>query len=126
MSASPIARQAIQPQGQAIPRRIQINDASQLPHDYSSTPGGTLYSTTPGGSFYTNLSYQIQFSMNSIKILKNLFFLFLKKKHLSRFEYSCIISLQVQELFMIAPSSCKCATHQLLKHPPRTCLLFLA
>ena len=80
MSASPIARQAIQPQGQAIPRRIQINDASQLPHDYSSTPGGTLYSTTPGGSFYTNLTYQIQFSMNSIKILKNLFFLFLKKK----------------------------------------------
>merc|ERR1712071_596391 len=50
MSASPIARQAIQPQGQAIPRRIQINDASQLPHDYSSTPGGTLYSTTPGGT----------------------------------------------------------------------------
>jgi len=50
MSASPVARQAIQPQGQAIPRRIQINDASQLPHDYSSTPGGTLYSTTPGGT----------------------------------------------------------------------------
>ena len=52
MSASPIARQAIQPQGQAIPRRIQINDASQLPHDYSSTPGGTLYSTTPGGNHH--------------------------------------------------------------------------
>jgi hypothetical protein len=49
MSASPIARQAAQPQGQAIPRRILINDASQLPHDYSSTPNGTLYSTTPGG-----------------------------------------------------------------------------
>lgn len=49
MSASPIARQATQPQGQAIPRRILINDASQLPHDYSSTPNGTLYSTTPGG-----------------------------------------------------------------------------
>lgn len=50
MSASPIARQAAQPQGQAIPRRILINDASQLPHDYSSTPNGTLYSTTPGGT----------------------------------------------------------------------------
>jgi len=50
MSASPIARQATQPQGQAIPRRILINDASQLPHDYSSTPNGTLYSTTPGGT----------------------------------------------------------------------------
>lgn len=35
---------------QNIPsRRIILNDASQLPHDYSSTPGGTLYSTTPGG-----------------------------------------------------------------------------
>lgn len=49
MSASPIARQAAQPQGQAIPRRILINNASELPHDYSSTPNGTLYSTTPGG-----------------------------------------------------------------------------
>ncbi|KAK8770078.1 eukaryotic translation initiation factor 4E binding protein thor [Amblyomma americanum] len=31
-------------------RRVIINDASQLPHDYSSTPGGTIFSTTPGGS----------------------------------------------------------------------------
>lgn len=54
MSASPIARQATQPQGQAIPRRILINDASQLPHDYSSTPNGTLYSTTPGGNLVQN------------------------------------------------------------------------
>ncbi|RWS23650.1 eukaryotic translation initiation factor 4E binding protein-like protein [Leptotrombidium deliense] len=23
---------------------------NQLPHDYSSTPGGTLFSTTPGGT----------------------------------------------------------------------------
>ncbi|KAK2185315.1 hypothetical protein NP493_240g02000 [Ridgeia piscesae] len=36
---------------QAIPtRRIVLNDASQLPADYSSTPGGTLFSTTPGGT----------------------------------------------------------------------------
>jgi len=48
MSASPIARQATQ--CQTIPsRRIVINDASQLPADYSTTPGGTVYSTTPGG-----------------------------------------------------------------------------
>ena len=48
MSASPIARQATQ--CQTIPsRRVVINDASQLPPDYSTTPGGTLYSTTPGG-----------------------------------------------------------------------------
>ncbi|XP_064595208.1 eukaryotic translation initiation factor 4E-binding protein 2-like isoform X2 [Liolophura sinensis] len=31
-------------------RRILINDPSQLPHDYSSTPGGTIFSTTPGGT----------------------------------------------------------------------------
>lgn len=31
-------------------RRVVINDASQLPIDYSSTPGGTIFSTTPGGS----------------------------------------------------------------------------
>jgi hypothetical protein len=48
MSASPIARQATQ--CQTIPsRRVVINDASQLPIDYSTTPGGTVYSTTPGG-----------------------------------------------------------------------------
>lgn len=49
MSASPIARQATQ--CQSIPtKRVLINDPSQLPLDYSSTPGGTLYSTTPGGT----------------------------------------------------------------------------
>lgn len=49
MSASPVARQATQ--SQSIPsRRVLINDPSQLPIDYSSTPGGTLYSTTPGGT----------------------------------------------------------------------------
>ena len=48
MSASPIARQATQ--SQSIPsKRIVINDLNQLPTEYSSTPGGTLYSTTPGG-----------------------------------------------------------------------------
>lgn len=33
----------------AIPRRIKVNDPSELPNEYSTTPGGTLYSTTPGG-----------------------------------------------------------------------------
>lgn len=48
MSASPIARQATH--SQSIPsRHVVINDASQLPMDYSTTPGGTLFSTTPGG-----------------------------------------------------------------------------
>ncbi|XP_056635625.1 eukaryotic translation initiation factor 4E-binding protein [Diorhabda carinulata] len=49
MSASPIARQAVE--SQAIPiRRVLINDHSELPAHYSSTPGGTLFSTTPGGT----------------------------------------------------------------------------
>ncbi|KAM4575972.1 eukaryotic translation initiation factor 4E-binding protein 1-like [Odontesthes bonariensis] len=36
----------------AIPstKRVIINDANQMPHSYSSTPGGTLFSTTPGGT----------------------------------------------------------------------------
>ncbi|XP_017880079.1 eukaryotic translation initiation factor 4E-binding protein 2 isoform X1 [Ceratina calcarata] len=60
MSASPIARQATQSQN--IPsKRIVINDSSQLPHDYSTTPGGTLFSTTPGG---TRIVYERDFLMN--------------------------------------------------------------
>nr|ACO13505.1 Eukaryotic translation initiation factor 4E-binding protein 2 [Esox lucius] len=35
----------------AIPtRRVTINDAAHMPHDYSTTPGGTLFGTTPGGT----------------------------------------------------------------------------
>lgn len=36
----------------AIPstRRVTINDQAHMPHDYSTTPGGTLFSTTPGGT----------------------------------------------------------------------------
>lgn len=41
-------------------KRILINDASQLPIDYSSTPGGTIFSTTPGG---TRIIYDRQFLM---------------------------------------------------------------
>ncbi|XP_029034880.1 eukaryotic translation initiation factor 4E-binding protein isoform X2 [Osmia bicornis bicornis] len=60
MSASPIAKQATQ--NQNIPsKRIVINDSSQLPADYSSTPGGTLFSTTPGG---TRIVYEREFLMN--------------------------------------------------------------
>lgn len=33
-------------------RRVVINDPSQLPIDYSSTPGGTIFSTTPGGTVF--------------------------------------------------------------------------
>ncbi|KYN34252.1 Eukaryotic translation initiation factor 4E-binding protein 2 [Trachymyrmex septentrionalis] len=60
MSASPIARQATQ--SQCIPsKRVVIHHPNQLPVDYSSTPGGTLYSTTPGG---TRIVYERAFLMN--------------------------------------------------------------
>lgn len=49
MSASPMARQV---ESKSIPiKKVYINDSSELPSHYSSTPGGTLYSTTPGGNF---------------------------------------------------------------------------
>ena len=39
-------------ESRAIPsRRIVVNDPGQLPMDYSTTPGGTIFSTTPGGKF---------------------------------------------------------------------------
>lgn len=48
MSASPMARQV---ETKSIPiKKVYINDSSELPSHYSSTPGGTLYSTTPGGN----------------------------------------------------------------------------
>lgn len=36
----------------AIPssRTVTVSDAAHMPHDYSTTPGGTLFSTTPGGT----------------------------------------------------------------------------
>ncbi|PVD38619.1 hypothetical protein C0Q70_01235 [Pomacea canaliculata] len=37
-----------------------LNDISQLPTDYSSTPGGTFFSTTPGG---TRIVYERAFLM---------------------------------------------------------------
>jgi len=58
MSASPVARQVTQ--SQAIPRRVTITSASQLPNEYSTTPGGTIYSTTPGG---TRIVYERAFLM---------------------------------------------------------------
>ncbi|XP_017780276.1 PREDICTED: eukaryotic translation initiation factor 4E-binding protein 1 [Nicrophorus vespilloides] len=59
MSASPMARQVTE--NKSIPRRVIITDPRDLPADYSSTPGGTLYSTTPGGS---KIVYEKSFLIN--------------------------------------------------------------
>ncbi|BFZ03317.1 hypothetical protein BsWGS_06356 [Bradybaena similaris] len=47
-----MAGKDLSPKGRDIPaiRRVVLNDVSQLPTDYSTTPGGTLFSTTPGGT----------------------------------------------------------------------------
>ncbi|KAF0296522.1 Eukaryotic translation initiation factor 4E-binding protein 2 [Amphibalanus amphitrite] len=38
---------------QNIPTRsVQLGHVSELPHDYSSTPGGTIFSTTPGAALH--------------------------------------------------------------------------
>uniref|UniRef100_UPI00398F8688 eukaryotic translation initiation factor 4E-binding protein 1-like n=1 Tax=Pristiophorus japonicus TaxID=55135 RepID=UPI00398F8688 len=48
-------------ESRAIPtRRVTVSDSGQLPHDYSTTPGGTLFSTTPGG---TRIIYDRKFLM---------------------------------------------------------------
>lgn len=45
--------------GRDIPsRRVLLNDISQLPSEYSTTPGGTFFSTTPGG---TRIVYERNF-----------------------------------------------------------------
>ncbi|XP_035669439.1 eukaryotic translation initiation factor 4E-binding protein 2-like [Branchiostoma floridae] len=41
-------------------RRILISDPSDLPLDYGTTPGGTIFSTTPGG---TRIIYDRAFLM---------------------------------------------------------------
>ncbi|XP_062436191.1 eukaryotic translation initiation factor 4E-binding protein 2 [Rhea pennata] len=51
-------------QSRAIPARtrtVAISDAAQLPHDYCTTPGGTLFSTTPGG---TRIIYDRKFLLD--------------------------------------------------------------
>ncbi|XP_030059366.1 eukaryotic translation initiation factor 4E-binding protein 2 [Microcaecilia unicolor] len=49
-------------QSRAIPTRtIAISDSTQLPHDYCTTPGGTLFSTTPGG---TRIIYDRKFLLD--------------------------------------------------------------
>jgi len=49
-------------QGQDIPtRRVVINSEADMPQDYSTTPGGTIFGTTPGG---TKIVYERAFLVN--------------------------------------------------------------
>jgi len=48
--------------GQDIPtRRVVINNEDDMPADYSTTPGGTIFGTTPGG---TKIVYERAFLVN--------------------------------------------------------------
>lgn len=44
----------------SIPKRVNLTDMSQLPSNYSQTPGGTLFATSPGG---TRIIYDRSFLM---------------------------------------------------------------
>ena len=58
----PAETDVLSSESRAIPsRRIIVNDPGQLPIDYSTTPGGTIFSTTPGGK---SSSYFRCFSSN--------------------------------------------------------------
>jgi len=58
MSASPMARQV---SGVGIPtRRVIINNESDMPNSYGTTPGGTMFAHTPGG---TRIVYERAFLM---------------------------------------------------------------
>ena len=46
---------------QDIPRRVVITSEEDMPSDYSTTPGGTMFGTTPGG---TRIVYERAFLMN--------------------------------------------------------------
>jgi len=48
--------------GQDIPtRRVVITNEEDMPADYSTTPGGTVFGTTPGG---TKIVYERAFLIN--------------------------------------------------------------
>lgn len=59
-------------ESRAIPsRRIVVNDPGQLPIDYSTTPGGTIFSTTPGGELvcYCGCFYTSNIAGSQYKVL---------------------------------------------------------
>lgn len=57
----PAIASASMTKGLNIPtKKVHLTDISQLPGNYSQTPGGTLFATTPGG---TRIIYERNFLM---------------------------------------------------------------
>jgi len=53
--SSDLQNQQSEHASQEIPvrtRRIVVNDPSQMPLEYGTTPGGSIFSTTPGGKLF--------------------------------------------------------------------------
>lgn len=51
MSSGPVVERQKSESLDIPPRRVEITHPSQLPSDFSTTPGGTIFSTTPGGIY---------------------------------------------------------------------------
>jgi hypothetical protein len=60
MSASPMARQLSGIQSIPVTRRVVINHEHEMPTDFGTTPGGTMFAHTPGG---TRIVYERAFLM---------------------------------------------------------------
>lgn len=41
-------------------KKVVVNHPSELPEDYGTTPGGTIFSTTPGGECFYVYSVGLQ------------------------------------------------------------------
>ncbi|KAK4336959.1 hypothetical protein RND71_043409 [Anisodus tanguticus] len=52
--------------GMVIPKRVKYLSESELPYNYSKTPGGTIYSTTPGDEFYAEEQKNDQSAINEL------------------------------------------------------------
>lgn len=67
-------------QPQDIPKKVIIKDSSELPDNYSTTPGGTMFSTTPGGKFMLANSlfcfYKYTYTLSFEKYILNCIYIF--------------------------------------------------
>jgi len=96
------------PVSNSIPtRRVVLSDQSQIPTDYSTTPGGTWFSTTPGGTRYIGLNTRKNIERNGSENFH----------HHPDLKYSSLA-----ELCMTAASWCICATRLCLKLHQRICI----
>jgi len=61
MSAAPSLQSQVKTSQDIPVRRVVVNDPKDLPLEYGTTPGGTMFSTTPGG---TRIVYERKFLLH--------------------------------------------------------------